>query len=174
MHQRQRNVASKADSLSEGIKSEGSRSDCGCSMRLSPHIISGSFQTCEMRFSAASISVLFPGGALGPGGAVDRRLPGRKYKLHLLHIQPGGAAQQVAAEQRQLLLCFCFHALPPSLDFLRTVPLHHAFAPCCQLAYEVKTSRRFLDASHIIGFKSDLEAAVHVLPLKKNKTTKTC
>lgn len=44
--------------------------------------------------------------------------------------------------------------------------------PRCQLAYKVKDSWRFLDASHIIGFKSDLEAAVHVLPLKKTKQHK--
>lgn len=104
MHQRQRNVASETDYFSEGSNQKAAEVTV-CLFNATFHlIISGSFEKCEMRFSAASISVVFPGGALGPGGAVDRRLPGRKYKLHLLHIQPGGAAQQVAAEQQQLLL----------------------------------------------------------------------
>lgn len=106
MHQRQRNVASKTDSFSEGSNQKAAEVTVCLFSATFDLIISGSFQKCEMRFSAASISVVFPGGALGPGGAVDRRLPGRKYKLHLLHIQPGGAAQQVAAgrQQQQLLL----------------------------------------------------------------------
>lgn len=117
-------MASKTDSFSEGSNQKAAEVTV-CLFNATFHlIISGSFEKCEMRFSAASISVVFPGGALGAGGAVDRRLPGRKYKLHLLHIQPGGAAQQVAAgRQQQLLLtadaasslvffsCFFFSAL---------------------------------------------------------------
>lgn len=105
-------------------------------------------------FSAVSICVLSPGGALRPGGAVDHRLPGRKYKLHLLHIQPRGAAQQVEAKSSR---CFCFVYL-----FLWTV-LCATHLPCCQLAYKIKNELPLHDNIQIIGFNCEWETTIHVL-----------
>lgn len=73
--------------------------------------------------------VVCVGGALGAGGAVDPRLPGSKYQLHLLHVQPRGAAQQVAAQASSLGFFFSTSLVGLLLPLGLTVKLRSCFPP---------------------------------------------